>query len=144
MLCLAFRAAGARFAIPARDIQVVAPLVELAHLPGAPPYIRGLMNHRGEHLPVADLTMLLCGRASRPFASTRILRVRMAGGRDMGLMAERVLKTIEIDPALLAPPGAPAAPYVLGVVPGGELVQLVDATRLLPPELLDSLSGGAA
>ncbi|GFK93104.1 hypothetical protein NNJEOMEG_00933 [Fundidesulfovibrio magnetotacticus] len=140
MLCVTLRAAGARFAIPARDILEVAPLVELAPLPGAPPYVAGLMNLRGRSIPVADLTVLLAGRPSRRFASTRILCAATPEGLAVGLMAERVLKTLAIDPDAVAPPGAPAAPWVTGVAGGEELVQILDVARVLPPELLRALS----
>jgi chemotaxis signal transduction protein len=140
MLHVSFKAAGARFAIPAREVEEITPLVELAPLPGAPPYVAGLMNHRGASLPVADMTWLLAGRASRPFASTRILVGLAAPGMPVGLMAERVLRTMDIDPAFLAPPGAPAAPYVAGVATdSGHVVQVLTLGAVLPPELLASL-----
>lgn len=140
MLHVTFKAAGARFALPARDVEEITPLVTLAPLPGAPPYVAGLMNHRGASLPVADMTVLLAGRPSRPFASTRILVGVAAPGLAVGLMAERVLKTLDLDLAALVPPGAPAAPYVAGVVTDqGQVVQVLTLGAVLPPELLASL-----
>jgi len=140
MLFVTFKAAGTRFALPARDVDEITPLVVIAPLPGSPPYVAGVMNHRGRSLPVADLTMLLAGARSRPFASTRILAVRVGGEFPLGLMAERVLKSMDLDPAAIRPPGAPAADYVLGVAPDGDdLVQVLDVSRLLPLELLASL-----
>lgn len=140
MLFVTFKASGARFAIPARDVAEIAPLVETSPLPGAPGYVVGLMNHRGASLPVADLTMLLSGRGSRLWASTRILVARAAPELTVGLMAERVLKTADLDPEDIAPPGAPAAPYIRGVATeDGQLVQVLDLERILPAELIASL-----
>lgn len=142
MLYVTLKAAGARYALPARDIQEVAPLVRMVPLPGSPPYLAGLMNYRGSRLPVADLSRLLADRPSRAFASTRILVARDASGLTAGFMAERVLKTLELDPDSLQPPGAPAAPFVRAVFAGrddGELVQVLDLSRVIPPELAESL-----
>jgi len=140
MLFLGFKAARTRFAIPVRDVEEVAPLVSLSPLPGAPDYLAGLMNHRGTRLPVADLTMLLAGTASRPFASTRILIARAGEGLLAGFLAERAMKTVEIDAKALTPPGAPAAPYVTAVgTYGDHLVEVVDLSKVIPPELAASL-----
>ena len=77
MLCVLFKAAGQRYAIKALLVDEVTPLTRLSPLPGAPDYMAGVMNLRGEPIPVADLSMLLCGRPSRRWASTRILAVRL-------------------------------------------------------------------
>ena len=145
MLAVSFKAAGARYAVPAGDIEEVLPLVSLLPLPGAPEYLAGLANHRGRPLPVADLSQLLAGRPSRPLASTRILAVRLPSGRLAGLMAERTLKTLTLETDRITPPPAPAAPYVSGVaVLDGTLVELLDVSRLLPEDLLEKLAGEAA
>lgn len=78
MLCVLFKAASQRYAVKALLVDEVTPLTRLSPLPGAPDYVSGIMNLRGEPVPVVDLTMLLCGRPSRLWASTRILAVRLA------------------------------------------------------------------
>ena len=140
MLFVTFKAGGTRFALPAHALREITPLVEVAPLPGAPPYIPGLMNHRGSSLPVVDLTMLLAGSKSRPWMSTRIMIAEPERGLSAGFMAERVLKTKDIALGAITAPGAPAAPYVLGVTALEEgLVQVLELARVLPPELLASL-----
>lgn len=131
MLYLAFKAGGGRFALPAKDVAEVTPLVRLSPVPGGPPSLAGLMNHRGAALPVVDVTRLITGRASRPFASTRILVTTLPGGRSIGLMAERVLRAIAIDPSQTRPPDAACAPYVSGVLTwDSEILQLLDPAVL--------------
>lgn len=140
MLFVTFKAAGTRFALPARSVDEITPLVEMDLLPGAPDYLSGLMNHRGKSLPVADMSLLLTGKASRSWASTRIMVVQAAPGLMVGLMAERVLKAMDLDPDAVAAPGAPAAPYVLGVATAGdELVQVLEIEKILPADLVVSL-----
>jgi chemotaxis signal transduction protein len=143
MLFVLFKARGVKYALLAKSVTEVTPLVHLTPLPEAPPYVSGLMNYRGRTLPVADLTVLLAGRPSRAWASTRIMvaevEAKPGSSERLGLMAERVLntKTLEASPA---PPGSPAAPYLAGVLTlGPEVVQIIDPAKLLPAELLASL-----
>ncbi len=131
MLYLAFKAAGGRFALPARDVSEVTPLVRLSLVPGAPPALAGLMNHRGTALPVADLTLLLCGRASRPLASTRIMVTVVCGGRVIGLMAERVFRTVAVETGQALAPDAAGAPFITGVLTrDDDILQLLDPAAL--------------
>ncbi|MBI4805638.1 MAG: chemotaxis protein CheW [Desulfovibrio sp.] len=140
MLFVTFKASGTRFALPARSVDEITPLVALNLLPGAPDYLAGLMNHRGKSLPVADMSLLFTGKASRPWTSTRIMIVQAAPGLMLGLMAERVLKAMELDPDSITPPGAPSAPYVLGVATAGdELVQVIEIEKIIPSDLIESL-----
>jgi len=149
MLYVTFKASGSRFALPARMVEEVTPLVSLTRLPGAPDYVAGVMNHRGRPLPVADMSVLLAGRPSRPWASTRIVVVEpgpCAGARPalLGLLAERVFKTLELDEGDIAAPGAPAAPYIRGVAEHeGEVVQILELKAILPAELLEKLLAAA-
>jgi chemotaxis signal transduction protein len=141
MLFITFKAGGGRFALPGREVERITPLVSLAPLPGAPPYVAGLMNLAGESLPVADLTALITGKPSRPWNSTRIVVAAPGQGRKAGFLAERLLKAVHLDPAAIAPPGAPAAPYLRGVATlEGELIEIIDLARTVPPELLLSLA----
>lgn len=149
MLFVTFKAGGTRFAVPGREVEEITPLVRLSPLPGAPPVVAGLMNHRGRSLPVADATHLLTGKASRHWASTRILVARVAldasAGLIIGLLAERVFKTLQLSPQDIADPAAPAAPFIRGVAAmGDELVQILDIARMLPAELLERLRAADA
>jgi chemotaxis signal transduction protein len=66
--------------------------------------------------------------------------VQAAPGLMLGLMAERVLKAVELDPDTITLPGAPSAPYVKGVATAGdELVQVIEIEKILPLGLVKSL-----
>ena len=143
MLFLFFKARGEKYAISAKAAIEVAPLVHLTPLPGSPTCVPGLMNHRGQPLPVVDLTVLLAGRASRAWASTRILvcHLEISPGqtRSLGLMAERLLSAKQLTSQPLAP-STPTAPYLAGLFTrGAEVVQIIDPAKILPPEILESL-----
>jgi chemotaxis-related protein WspB len=138
MIALLFSVGADRYALPARDIVEVLPLVALKRVPPAPPYLAGLLNYHGAAVPVIDLNLLMNGRACERSLSSRILltRYRVSETRieRLGLMVERAVETANIDPDALISPGigVPGAPY-LGklALRGGELAQLVQAEQLL-------------
>ncbi len=84
---LRFRAAGTACAC---DLAVVREIVRgrpLARLPGAPAWIRGIMNLRGTLLTVVDLSVRLGGAPEGP---PRIVVVVDGAGKRFGLGVESV------------------------------------------------------
>ncbi|HVY13846.1 MAG TPA: chemotaxis protein CheW [Rhodopila sp.] len=118
MLFLVFRLDNDRYAIDARAIIEILPLVRLAHVPHAPAGVAGLLNLHGQPVPVIDLALLLLGRPYRPLMSTRILLVCLAprpiDGQEIGLpardrplalIAENATDVMRRDPASFVDPG---------------------------------------
>jgi chemotaxis-related protein WspB len=102
MLSLILQIGETRYALDARQVVEVLPLVQVRPSPSAPPGVAGLMNYRGEPVPVIDLSLLCCGRPARHLLSTRILLVRSPTPADLrpepsiswiGLIAERATET---------------------------------------------------
>ncbi len=56
---VAFRLAGARFALPVEAVAEVVPIAELGHPPELPAVVEGLLNLAGEAVPVLRLDRLL-------------------------------------------------------------------------------------
>lgn len=149
MLVVCCRVRGARWGFAARDIAGVVPAVPLRPVPGAPPEVAGLLRRAGALVPVLDLGVLAGDGSCADRLGTRILLVRRGGGL-VGLRAERVLESVEVDEAALVEPpiASPGAPW-LGpfAASDGDLVQLVRTDALLPPALaalLDVAVAGAA
>jgi chemotaxis-related protein WspB len=102
MLNLILQIGDTRYALDARQVVEVLPLVQVRPSPAAPPGVAGLMNYRGELVPVIDLSQLCCGRPARRLLSTRLLLVRSPSPADVrpatsiswiGLIAERATET---------------------------------------------------
>lgn len=82
---LVARAAGQRVAIPLEDAREIITVRTLTRLPGAQPWVCGLLNLRGTVLTVADLSLRLGGSASAgPVVVVEV------GERKLGLRVERV------------------------------------------------------
>jgi chemotaxis-related protein WspB len=117
----------------------VLPLVQVKTLPQAPRGIAGLLNYRGQPVPVVDLSEWALGRPAAERLSTRVILVRLpdASGRPrlLGLQAERATETIRKEPADFAEAGVsnPAARYLGPVATDAQgMVQWIQIDRLLP------------
>jgi len=102
MLFLLFHIGKDRYALEARRVVEVLPLLELKEVPQAPPGLAGLINYRGEPVPVVDVTLLAVGRRSSEKFSTRIIVVRcesLEGSPHLlGLIAEQATETLSRKP----------------------------------------------
>lgn len=109
MLMLLFNLGNSRYAIPARAVVEIAPLVRLGTIAMAPDYISGLFNYRGRHVPVIDLCRLIDGKRCEDSFTSRVMMVEypLSGDRTrlLGLLAERVTETVLIDEAAFSDTG---------------------------------------
>lgn len=136
MLAILFQVGSDRYALPARDLFEVLPLVRLKQVPPTPPYFAGLLNYRGGGVPVIDLSMLMTGIPSRHSLSSRLLvaQYRPPGGplKPLGLIAERATEAVALDPDNLCPSEVATRAYLGKLVFNGtEIVQLVHCRDLL-------------
>ncbi|HEY4177783.1 MAG TPA: chemotaxis protein CheW [Kofleriaceae bacterium] len=116
MLSLALSVGEDRFALGCADVVEVIPRVELRSIPHAPAFVPGLFTYRGAIVPVIDLCQLIRQSACPSKLSSRIIIVKPRGGtnRLIGLLAERVIDTIHLDPKQAIPAGIEIAdtPYL--------------------------------
>jgi len=67
----------------------------VTHLPQAPAGMAGVLCYRGTPLPIIDLSSVILNRPAEQKLSTRIVVVTCAGGRRLGLIAERANGTLK-------------------------------------------------
>lgn len=146
MLYLLLRMGRARYALEARRIVEVVPMVELKLLPCSADYVAGLFDYRGRLVPVIDLCRLTDGYACRDYLTSRIVLVEYPGGDGarhvLGLLAEQVTETAKLDAADFMPSGLsqPDAPYLGPYQRNDEaLLQRLEIEHLLPDELRRNL-----
>lgn len=83
---LVFATGTALYAVPAERAEEVVVLPELTRVPGAPPHLLGVFAHRGEVVPVVDLSVLT---GSAPETARRAVLVRLETGT-LALTASKV------------------------------------------------------
>ncbi len=106
-LYLVFHVDGQRYALAARDVVEVLPMLEIKPVLAAPEYMKGVFCYRNTPVPVIDFCRLACGRDAIKVMSTRILIINYSCGqainRRLGLIAEGVTETRKIDEEALRP-----------------------------------------
>lgn len=114
---LAFSLGKERYGIETRHVLEVVRLRGLTPVPCTPPFVLGVMSHRGRVLAVLDLRTLL-DLAGRGIAEGSQVMAVEAGGMAFGIVADAVSGTIEVDAEGLAPPPAGLVSAVPSVIRG--------------------------
>ncbi len=150
MLFLLFQLGSDRYALAAQDVIEVLPLIALKQLPQAPHGIAGLLNYRGQPVPVLDLSLLALGQPAAQRVSTRLLITRCTVNDSSGapvekllaLLVERATEAIAKEPTDFIPAGvdSPGARYLGPVAPDPRgFIQRIDLAVLLNAELRTAL-----
>lgn len=145
MLFLLFHLGADRYAIEARRVIEVLPLVEMKGLPRAPVGIAGVINYRGAPVPVLDLAEWSLQRPAAERLSTRLLIVPLGAGGDrlVALRAEKATETKRMQEEDFVSPGVSVteARYLGRVAKDtdGRLVQWVEVEKLLPADVREAL-----
>jgi len=145
-MCVSVGAAS--YGLPLENVQEVIGVRPVTRVFHAPVALAGIVNLRGEVLPVLDLAQLLGGDARQPkHSDARIVVVRELSGlkRRAGLRVDALLGLLDV-PAH----GLGAAPssvsvgiraLVVGVIPTSPPCAVLDLTSLLSAPELASLAG---
>lgn len=150
MQLLTFSIAGQPYAIEARLVIEVLPLVPARPIPQVPDYVLGIFTYRGDLVPLVDLGRRIGAGPPAARLSTRVIVVEFhpddveqpARRVRLGIVAENVIAIRGAEEAEASLPSLqlPSAPYLGRVLRlGGGTVQLIDVARLLPEPLLDGL-----
>ncbi|WP_152054438.1 chemotaxis protein CheW [Tautonia marina] len=135
MMILTFEAGGERYGVDVSLVEEVVPRVALRRLPYASSAVVGLLDYRGEVVPVVDLGRLVDALTCEGRFSTRVILFgAYQDGRRIGLAAERVSELAQVSSVDLTTLASPVQRVgYLGPVAriDGQLVQLIDPSRLL-------------
>lgn len=151
MLFLTFQIGADRYALEARQIVEVLPLVHVKAIPGSARGVVGIFNYHGKPVPLLDLAELALGLPCAARMSTRIIVTNYEhhSGQALmlGLKAEHVTETIRRAAEEFVDSGVAAkdAPYLGPVTLEAEqIIQRLDVARLLTEDVLAQLCRQAA
>jgi len=145
MLFLLFQLGSDRYALEARRVVEVVPLLSLQRLPQAPSGVVGVFNYRGQPVPAVDLSQLTLGKRAEECLSTRIIIVNYPDreGRThlVGLIAEHATEILRAEASDFIEHGINVgAPYLGPVFVGPKgPIQWVREQRLLSEPVRESL-----
>jgi len=140
------------FAVEVHRVREILDLAVIARLPNAPPFLLGMIDLRGECVPVIDLRGKLGLPPVARTVQTRILvlDVEVTGRRlVLGLLADRVLEVTPLDGGIIEPPPDIGtrwqSDYIEGVGRRGDrLVVVFDLARLFSADEVALITPQAA
>jgi purine-binding chemotaxis protein CheW len=126
------------YGINVMQVQEVLPMTEIAPVPGAPPFVMGIINLRGNVVTVID-TRMQFGLAPREADQSGRIVVIEAGNQVAGILVDSVAEVIEVKQSEVdtAPSvgNEESARYIYGVVSrGNQLLILIDVNKMLTHE----------
>jgi purine-binding chemotaxis protein CheW len=131
--------AGELLAAPVEQVQEILDMRPIARLPQAPQNLLGMIDVRGQGVPVLDLRLTLGFEQAENTENTRIIVLAVKSGEQMktiGLRADRVFEVTVLDEADLDPPPAISGGWGARAIAGigrrnGAFVTVLDLDRLL-------------
>ena len=143
--CVTFRLEGEIYGINVMQVQEVLRVTEIAPVPGAPEYVLGIINLRGNVVTVIDTRQRFGLPPKEMDDSTRIVIIE-AEKQTVGIVVDSVSEVVDVSREEIET--APnvgndeTARYIEGVSSrGGELLILVDLNKLLTDDEWMDVSG---
>lgn len=135
-----FKVAGSEYALPAADVLHLEAFERTTHVPGAAPYVAGVIQSRRRVVPVVDLRARFGLPTAAPTLEARVVVVK-DGERVVGLLVDSAREVLDIPPEQQQPPPEVVAREARGFVrsiaqAGQRLVMLLDAHRVIGEERL--------
>jgi purine-binding chemotaxis protein CheW len=132
---VSFSLAAGRYCIPVDQVLQIIRLENLLPIPKPPPYVEGVINMRGEIIPVINLRQRLeivpveKGDARDPDPRKRRVIVIRVGSRSYGLGVDEVREIVDINEADITPDATTffgvRADFVLGIARREESLYIV-------------------
>jgi purine-binding chemotaxis protein CheW len=137
-----FTVGGDEYAVEIQKVREVINFREITQLPKAPSFVKGIINLRGEVIPVIDLREKfgLSHEGYSPLTNVVIVEI---GRKAVGVVVDSVRHVIRVAPSDLAPSppfiGGLSGRYVNGVAKLGErLIVVLDMEKILTvPEMIE-------
>ncbi len=138
-----FKVGQGEFAVDILTTKEVVPMREITPVPETPEYVEGVMNLRGNLVPVLDLRKRMRSSDRGMYGDARII-VANCDGKLVGLIVDGTSDVVRVDENQIeAPPDIVSeigAQYVEGVINlGHRFVTLIDIERALSEEVICEL-----
>jgi len=139
-----FEMDGEAYGISVSEVHEVLRFTEIAPVPGAPSYIIGIINLRGNVVTVIDMRSRFDLPPKDTDDSTRII-INEIEGQQVGILVDSVAEVVDLHTSDIEP--APnvgnddASRYIQGVTSlKGELLIIIDLSKLLTENELQNIS----
>lgn len=138
MLHVVFKVAGSEYALPAGDVLQMESFAGATPVPGARPWVSGIVQVRGRIVPVVDLRARFGLPPAERTLDTRLV-VGTLGERAVALLVDGAREVIKLEEAQIKPPPEIVAREARGMVRsiaqvGSRLVMLLDFAKVIGEE----------
>lgn len=136
--------AGELLAMPVERVREILEFQSVARLPGAPSHLLGMIDVRGQSVPVIDLRLKLGFMPGEDDEDTRVIVLTADGGSGeivIGVKVDRVFEVTALDEGALDPPPEAAAGWRSEFIEGlgrrnGAFVTVLDFGRVFGSDVL--------
>lgn len=147
MQLVSFRLGAETYGIQITKIREIILMGGITHVPGSPPYVKGLIHLRTTVIPVIDLRVRFSLTAAELAPESRIMVLRV-GRRTIGIIVDSVSEVLRVTPQQIspAPPTVVSSgnEFMTGVVQlEKDLLILLDVDRLFGDEETQPLAEAA-
>ena len=105
MQLVVFDLASEYYGVDIGDVREIIRMQSVTRVPGAPPFVEGIINLRGQVIPVVDLRKKLALDVSDQTADSRIVWVTI-NEQDVGVIVDAVTEVLRIPVASIEPPSS--------------------------------------
>lgn len=135
MQLVVFDLAAEYYGVDIGDVREIIRMQAITRVPGAPPFVEGVINLRGKVVPVVDLRKRLRLKAGEQTKESRIVVVDI-GGRDVGVIVDAVTEVLRIPLSSIEPPSSMItnvdSDYLRGIAKlESKLIILLDLGKVL-------------
>jgi purine-binding chemotaxis protein CheW len=140
VLHVIFRVADGDYAVPAGEVLHMETYAGATAVPGAPPFLAGLVQVRGRVIPVVDVRARFGLAPAEPTLETHVVVVQV-GDRAVGLVVDTAREVAAIPTEAIRPPppvvGEESAGFVRAVAQlDDRLLMVIDTGRVIGEETL--------
>ncbi|MGE5047142.1 MAG: chemotaxis protein CheW [Deltaproteobacteria bacterium] len=137
-LHVVFKVAGSEYALPAGEVLQMESFAGATPVPGARPWVSGIVQVRGRIVPVVDLRARFGLPPAERTLDTRLV-VGTLGERAVALLVDGAREVIKLEDAQIKPPPEIVAREARGMVRsvaqvGSRLVMLLDFAKVIGEE----------
>ena len=137
-----FTVGDGEYAVPASDVAQMESFSGATPIPGAAAHLAGIIQVRGQVVPIIDLRVRFGLGASDRTADTRVV-VTQQGERRVGLLVDSAREVVGLTPEQIEPPPPVLTDGSGGVVRaiahlGSRVLMLVDLQKIIDEEQRDA------
>lgn len=127
---LLFTSGNLLFGVPAESVSEIITRHVITWVPLLPPHVEGVINLRGQIIPILDIRRLL----SQDFQESTCIIILQTEDEQVGILVDQVERMVDVDAATVLPvPPRSSQELVKGIcsLESGKTVMIFDCVRLL-------------